>query len=347
MSIVTEETKIEFSKDTDDQIAILKSTIGKIPSFEEKLNEIGMYPLKPFMTEIMQINVGYMCNQTCKHCHVDASPWRKEIMTKETMQQCIDAIGGTIKTVDLTGGAPEMNPDFKWFVKELRKKNVNEIIVRSNLTILQEPGFEDYAEFFRQNNITVIASLPCYTRRNTDKQRGGGVFLKSIQSLKKLNALGYGIEGSGLMLHLVYNPGGASLPGNQNELEQDYKEVLAEDYNIFFNKLFTITNIPVNRFLEYLLAVNRYEDYMSLLANAFNPSAAMGVMCRNTISVGWDGVLYDCDFNQMLNMELSDTSVRHIKDFDIEKINNREIVINQHCFGCTAGEGSSCQGAIV
>ncbi len=348
MSLTDTIEKLTFSKDTGKQIEILESTIGEIPSFVTKLRYIGLYPLKPYEIEILQINVGYMCNQTCKHCHVDASPLRKEIMTKETMEYCLEAVGSSkIKTVDLTGGAPEMNPHFKWFVRELRKKDVDEIIVRSNLTILQEPGFEDYAEFFRQNNVTVIASLPCYTRKNTDKQRGGGVFLKSIQSLKKLNLLGYGMEGSGLKLHLVYNPGGISLPGNQLELERDYKKALAEDHNIFFNKLFTITNLPINRFLEYLIALNRFEEYMTVLANAFNPSAAMGVMCRNTVSVGWDGILYDCDFNQILKLGMDKTVSQHIKDFDINKLLNRKITLNQHCFGCTAGEGSSCQGAIV
>ena len=348
MNNTAEVEQLVFSNETEHQLSVLESTIGEISSFKSKLEDVGLYLLKPYEIEILQINVGYMCNQTCKHCHVDASPWRKEIMTRETMQSCLDALeNSTIKTVDLTGGAPEMNPHFKWFVEELRKKNVDEIIVRSNLTILQEQGFQDYPDFFRQNNITVIASLPCYTRRNTDKQRGGGVFLKSIQSLLKLNSLGYGQDGSQLKLHLVYNPGGVYLPGNQAELESDYKKVLKENYKISFNKLFTITNLPINRFLEYLLKVNKYEEYMSLLANAFNPSAAMGVMCRNTISVGWDGVLYDCDFNQILKLTMNEGISQHIKDFDIEKLKNREIVINQHCFGCTAGEGSSCQGAII
>ena len=340
--------QIKFSKKTEDQINILESSYDYIPSFKSKLTEIGMYPLKPVETEILQINVGYMCNQTCKHCHVDASPLRTEIMTRETMQYCLDALDKSkINTVDLTGGAPEMNPDFKWFVEKLREINRGEIIVRSNLTILQEPGYEDYPDFLKKNKLTVIASLPCYTKRNTDKQRGNGVFDKSIESLKKLNSLGYGIEGSGLKIHLVYNPGGASLPGSQLELESDYKKILSEDYGISFNQLYTITNLPINRFLNYLLKVNKYEEYMTLLSNAFNPSAAMGVMCRNTISVGWDGVLYDCDFNQILKLKLSGNAPRHIKDFNLAKLQNREIVINQHCFGCTAGEGSSCQGAII
>ncbi|OQX81612.1 MAG: radical SAM protein [Bacteroidetes bacterium 4484_249] len=348
MTTETITKQIKFSKNTEDQINILESSYDYIPSFNSKLSDIGLYPLKPVETEILQINVGYMCNQTCKHCHVDASPLRTEIMTRETMRFCLDALDKSkIDTVDLTGGAPEMNPNFKWFITKLREKYTGEIIVRSNLTILQEPGYEDYPDFFKENKLTVIASLPCYTKRNTDKQRGNGVFNKSIESLKKLNYLGYGKGETALKIHLVYNPGGASLPGSQHKLESDYKKILSEDYGIVFNKLFTITNLPINRFLNYLLKVDKYEEYMTVLSDAFNPSAAMGVMCRNTISVGWNGVLYDCDFNQILKLELSGNAPRHIKDYNSDKLLNREIVTNQHCFGCTAGEGSSCQGAII
>ena len=330
------------------QIAILDKSKEKITSFEDNLAPLGLFPLKPTTLDILQVNVGYMCNQTCSHCHVDAGPDRKEIMTVETMQHCLDAIDqSNIKTVDITGGAPEMNPDFLWFVEELSKRKL-EIIVRSNLTILEvNSRFKTYPAFFKKHGVTVIASLPCYTRENTDKQRGNGVFDMSIRALQALNKEGYGKENSGLELHLVFNPGGASLPPSQETLESDYKRNLKEDFDIEFNKLYTITNLPISRFLDYLLAANKYDQYMDLLVNSFNPTAAEGVMCRNTISVDWLGNLFDCDFNQMLELPLSKEAPQHIRDFNNTSLESREIVLNQHCYGCTAGAGSSCQGSIL
>ena len=326
------------------QIQLLEKDKLHGTRFADKLKEFNQFPLKPNPIEILQVNVGYMCDLTCEHCHVDAGPDRKEIMTQETMEQILAVIDKTdVKTVDLTGGAPEMNPHFKWFVTEFTKRNVK-TIVRSNLTILvSNMNFRAYPEFFRENKVEVIASLPCYTKENVDKQRGSGVFNRSIEALKVLNELGYGKNNSDLNLHLVFNPGGASLPPNQASLQADYKVRLKEDWNIDFNNLYAITNLPVSRFLDFLLASNRYEDYMDTLVNAYNPVAADAVMCKNTISVDWEGYLYDCDFNQMLQLKVA-AKAKHIKDFDVEELNSRNIIIGQHCYGCTAGAGSSCQG---
>ena len=316
-----------------------------IPSFQQKLENLGLYPLKPTGLEIIQVNVGKMCNQVCKHCHVDAGPDRKEIMTRETMQQILDAIRHTdAKTVDLTGGAPEMNPDFRWFVEQITALGKS-VIVRCNLTIiLANPKYHDLPEFYKKHNINVVSSLPYFAAKRTDAQRGDGVFEKSIKALKMLNEVGYGKADSGLKLDLVYNPSGAFLPGDQQELQSEFKQKLMELYEIEFNELYAITNLPISRFLDYLIASENYEDYMDELVNAFNPVAAAGVMCRNTISISWDGYLYDCDFNQMLDLKLENAPV-HIADFDLEKVNNRPIRISQHCYGCTAGAGSSCGGA--
>jgi len=315
----------------------------QIPSFEEKLEEIGLKPLKPTTIDIFQINVGKMCNQVCAHCHVDAGPDRKEIMTRETMEQCLKALEGTdISTIDLTGGAPEMNPHFRWFVEELSKLG-KKIIVRCNLTIiLANPKYNDLPEFFKKHKINVVSSLPYFTAKRTDAQRGDGVFEKSIQALQMLNAVGYGQQDSDLKLDLVYNPAGAFLPGDQMSLEAQFKRKLQE-YDITFNDLFCITNLPISRFLEYLVKTEKYEDYMQELVNAFNPAAAVGVMCRNTISIGWDGYLYDCDFNQMLELKVNGPN--HISDFHLGDLEKRDIILNQHCDGCTAGAGSSCGGA--
>ncbi len=326
------------------QIEVLDDVTSiNIPTFEEKLNAIGLSPLKPTQIDIFQVNVGKMCNQVCAHCHVDAGPDRKEIMTRETMQQCLDALRGTdIKTVDLTGGAPEMNPNFRWFVEELNALG-KQIIVRCNLTIiLANPKYNDLPDFFKKHNVNVVSSLPYFTAKRTDAQRGDGVFDKSIKALQMLNSVGYGKEGTGLKLDLVYNPAGAFLPGDQSSLTAQFKRKLLE-YDIVFNDLFAITNLPVSRFLEYLVKTEKYQDYMDELVNAFNPAAAQGVMCRNTLSVSWDGNLYDCDFNQMLELKVK--APDHISEFDIQVLKHREIVLNQHCYGCTAGAGSSCGGA--
>ncbi len=316
-----------------------------ISSFQERLESIGLYPLKPTGVDIFQVNMGKMCNQVCKHCHVDAGPDRKEIMTRETMAQCIDALTGTdIKTVDLTGGAPEMNPDFRWFVEQLSAIGKS-IIVRCNLTIIvANPKYNDLPEFYKQHKVNVVSSLPYFSSKRTDAQRGTGVFDQSIRALRLLNEVGYGRPDGELKLDLVYNPSGAFLPGDQMDLEKQFKDKLKSGYDIDFNNLFSITNLPVSRFLDYLINSGNYQEYMTELANAFNASAATGVMCRNTLSVGWDGYLYDCDFNQMLEMKL-DHPNQHISEFDIESLNKRTIKINQHCYGCTAGSGSSCGGA--
>ena len=333
--------------DAHHQIEVLHQQGEGFPSFGEKLNEIGLLPLKPTQLEIFQVNVGKMCNQVCKHCHVDAGPDRKEIMTTETMDQCLEVLRNNpgITTLDLTGGAPEMNPNFRYFVEEasaLGKK----IIVRCNLTIIvANKKYYDLPDFFKKHNIEVVSSLPHYTPGRTDSQRGDGVFEQSIRALKMLNAVGYGKEGSGLTLNLVYNPTGAFLPANQEDLERDYKKQLKSKFDIDFNQLFSITNLPVSRFLDYLVESGNYEEYMEKLLDAFNPSAAAGVMCRNTISISWDGYLYDCDFNQMLDLKVAcGKEKQHIKDFDTQALTNRTIIIDQHCYGCTAGAGSSCGG---
>ncbi|MGB7786016.1 MAG: arsenosugar biosynthesis radical SAM (seleno)protein ArsS [Salinimicrobium sp.] len=321
---------------------------GKLPLFSEKIQENGHFPLKPNALEILQLNLGYMCNQTCAHCHVDAGPDRKEIMSRETMQQCLEVLKTSgAHTLDLTGGAPEMNPNFRWFVEEASKMGVQDIIVRSNLTIINaNKKYHDLPDFFKKHKVHVVSSLPFYKREKTDRQRGSGVFDRSIEALKMLNAVGYGIEGSGLKLDLVYNPAGAFLPTAQAALEQDFKKALKEDFDIDFNSLFCITNLPISRFLEYLIASENYEDYMESLVAAFNPSAVKNVMCTNTLSVSWDGWLYDCDFNQMLQMKV-DSRVQHISEFDKKTLQDREIKISQHCYGCTAGAGSSCQGSLT
>lgn len=314
------------------------------PSFSKKLLGAGLFPLKPTQLEILQINVGKMCNQTCGHCHVDAGPDRKEIMTRTSMEKCLALIDkAKIKTVDLTGGAPEMNPDFRWFVTEIRKRGAH-VIDRCNLTIiLANPKYHDLPDFFRENQVEVVSSLPHYTLGKTDRQRGDGVFAKSIKALQMLNEVGYGRENTNLKLNLVYNPTGAFLPGDQIGLEKQFKVRLEKDFGIVFNNLFCITNMPISRYLEYLDSSGNFEEYMKTLIDAFNPIAAKGVMCRNLISVGWDGQIYDCDFNQMLDMPLS-SEVGSIEDIDLKALESRNIQINQHCYGCTAGNGSSCGG---
>lgn len=322
---------------------------GKLKTFKDKLDEMEQYPLRPTGIEIMQVNLGYMCNLVCSHCHVDAGPDRREIMTRDYMQTILDIMENTdIHTLDLTGGAPEMNPDFRWFVTEAKRIGVKDIIVRSNLTIiLANKKYYDLPEFFAENKVHVVSSLPHYSKAKTDRQRGDGVFSDSIKALHMLNAVGYGMPDSDLKLDLVYNPSGAFLPGNQEQLQADFKRELKKLFDIEFHELFAITNLPISRFLDYLIASENYDDYMETLVQAFNPTAAMGVMCRNTISVDYDGYMYDCDFNQMLAMKVAPKKSQHIKDFDIDALNKRAIFVHQHCFGCTAGAGSSCQGTVT
>ena len=336
---------------TSRQMEILSEGIfanGELPTFANKIKETNQFPLRPKKLEILQINLGYMCNQVCSHCHVDAGPDRKEIMTLETMNECLEVIKKTeAHTLDLTGGAPEMNPNFRWFVEEASKAGIKDFIVRSNLTIIRaNKKYHDLPLFFKKHNVHVVSSMPHWTRGKTDKQRGDGVFDKSIKALQELNAVGYGLEGSGLKLDLVYNPSGAFLPGDQMALENDFKKALKSDFNIDFHSLFAITNLPISRFLDYLIASENYEDYMYNLVEAYNPAAVENVMCTNTLSVSWDGWLYDCDFNQMLNLKVA-SKVKHISDYNEDILQDRNIIINQHCYGCTAGSGNSCQGVVA
>lgn len=321
---------------------------GSLPTFAQKIKETSNLPLRPGKLEILQINVGYMCNQVCEHCHVDAGPDRKEIMTRETMDQCLEVIRNTgAHTLDLTGGAPEMNPHFRWFVEEASKAGVRDFIVRSNLTIIRaNKKYYDLPEFFKKHNVHVVSSMPHWTRGKTDKQRGDGVFDASIEALQQLNAVGYGMPESSLRLDLVYNPSGAFMPSDQASMEKDFKRALMDDFGIQFHNLFAITNLPISRFLDFLIASDNYEDYMYQLVEAFNPTAVAHVMCTNTISVSWDGWLYDCDFNQMLDLKVA-SKVQHIKDYNEAILEDRNIIISQHCYGCTAGAGSSCQGTVA
>ncbi|WP_034062413.1 arsenosugar biosynthesis radical SAM (seleno)protein ArsS [Lacinutrix jangbogonensis] len=333
------------------QLEILSNGIfadGELPTFKTKISETNQFPLKAKKLEILQINVGYMCNQVCEHCHVDAGPDRKEIMTRETMQQILDVIKTTgAHTLDLTGGAPEMNPNFRWFVEEASKIGISDFIVRSNLTIIRaNKKHYDLPDFFKKHNIHVVSSMPHWTRGKTDKQRGEGVFDMSITALQELNKRGYGMPDSGLKLDLVYNPNGAYLPGDQVTMEKDFKKALLEDFDIQFHNLFAITNLPIARFLDYLIASENYEDYMYSLVEAYNPAAVENVMCTNTLSVSWDGYLFDCDFNQMLALPVNSKS-KHISEYKEELLEGRNIVISQHCYGCTAGAGSSCQGVVT
>lgn len=315
--------------------------------FEAFHQKVG-YSIKPLKPEVFQINIGKLCNQTCAHCHVDAGPDKKvENMDKKTLLKCLEILKNSdISTVDITGGAPEMNPNFRWFVEEctfLGKKVMN----RCNLTIIESnPKYHDLPQFFAQNKVHVVSSLPYFTKNRTDSQRGDGVFEDSIKALHRLNEIGYGVEGSGLILDLVYNPSGAFLPGDQTALEHEFKAQLKRRYNIDFNQLYVITNLPISRFLDYLIESQNYHDYMTSLVEAFNPNTVEGLMCRNTISVSWDGYIYDCDFNQMLDLKVEGKS-KHIDDFDMEELSKRNVVVNQHCYGCTAGAGSSCGGEIA
>ncbi len=287
-----------------------------------------------------------MCNQVCKHCHVDAGPDRKEKMSLEHIEKCIlIAKEYNFSCVDLTGGAPEMHPHFRYFVEKLSELNCK-IIVRCNLTIiLANAKYNDLPQFFAKHKVCVVSSLPHYSKNFTDRQRGSGVFADSITALKMLNAVGYGKAGSGLELNLVYNPAGAFLPANQQQLEQDYKKELFKLFQIEFNSLYCITNIPISRFLDYLMESENLETYMEKLINAYNPGTISGLMCKNTLSISWDGYIYDCDFNQMLDLKVQAQNSQHINNFDIQKLTARPIITNQHCFACTAGSGSSCGGS--
>ena len=316
-----------------------------VGSFPDTLEKSGIAPLRSSAIEILQINVGRVCNQTCRHCHVDAGPDRREQMSRETMEQCVAALAqSTIPTVDITGGAPEMNPDFRWLVEQARGIG-RHVIDRCNLTILETPSHRDLPAFFARHGVEVVCSLPHVDPGKTDRQRGDDVFEKSITALRRLNEVGYAAPGTGLRLVLVSNPTGAWLPGDQAALEAEYRNTLRSRYGIEFDDLYVITNMPISRYLEWLDETGNLEDYMTLLVQSFNPAAVGGVMCRNTVSVGWDGTLYDCDFNQMLEMPVHAGAPRHIREFDRARLESRLIEVDRHCFGCTAGAGSSCGGA--
>ena len=328
---------------TDEQLRVLGQPPGILP-FEEKLRAAGLAPLRATGITVFQINVGKLCNQTCSHCHVDAGPDRREIMTEDIARACIRALEQTtIPTVDITGGAPELTPHFRYLVE--RSKDLGRhVIDRCNLTVLLLATQSDLVDFLASHQVEVIASLPYYQASQTDAQRGIGVFDKSIEAIRKLNQAGYGVEGSGLRLNLVFNPVGAFLPPRQEAIESVFRRQLSRNHDVVFNELYTITNLPISRFLEFLIESGNYEGYMERLANAFNPTAAEGVMCRYTLSVGWDGKLYDCDFNQMLNLRTGNGASRHILEFNSDDLDHRRIVTNNHCYGCTAGAGSSCGG---
>ncbi len=308
--------------------------------FADRLDQ----PLRRAPTEILQINVGKLCNQTCGHCHVNAGPGRKEVMTRATIDRIVDWLAQTdIPTVDITGGAPEIIPDFRYLVERVKALD-RHVMDRCNLTIFYEAGHEYLPEFLARHEIEVIASLPCYTAGNVDAQRGNGVFAKSIRALQRLNQLGYGTT---LPLNLVYNPVGAKLPGPQAELEKDYRVELQQQFGIVFTRLYTITNMPIARFAAWLRHNGEYDRYMDLLIASFNPAAVDGLMCRTTLSVGWRGEVYDCDFNQMLDLQWQNGRPLFLWDVDPATVAGREIITDDHCFGCTAGAGSSCGGALL
>ena len=313
--------------------------------FSSRLQEAGVH-LQRNVLETLQVNVGRLCNQACTHCHVDAGPKRTEIMTRGTMDRVLSFLhASSIPTVDITGGAPEVNPDFRYLVQRVREID-RKVLVRCNLTVLFEPGQEDLPAFYRAQGVELICSLPCYLKQNVERQRGKGVFDKSIKALRILNRTGFGVPDTGLQLLLVYNPVGAVLPGPQAELESDYRQVLAGEYGIAFNRLLTITNMPISRFANYLRLNGEYATYMADLAAHYNPDTIDHLMCRSLISVDWQGNLFDCDFNQMLDIHLGGRPIK-IWEISPEELVGRRIRVGDHCYGCTAGEGSSCGGALV
>jgi radical SAM/Cys-rich protein len=317
------------------------------PLFEDKLRTAGLFPLTATGISVFQINVGKLCNQTCRHCHVEAGPDRKERMTRETAELCMDALAKTsIPTVDITGGAPELNENFRYLVERSSELG-RHVMDRSNLTVFLLPSQAGLAEFLAAHQVEVVASLPYFLEQQTDAQRGLGVFSKSIEAIRMLNSLGYGKPDSGLMLNFVFNPAGAFLPPAQHAIEADFRRELRRRYGIEFNSLYALANVPIGRFRDFLDASGNYEPYMQRLVQAYNPVAAAGVMCRYTLSIGWDGTLYDCDFNQMLGLETNHGAPAHIRDFSVEMLDRRQIVTGQHCYACTAGGGSSCTGASI
>ena len=330
--------------DTREQLRIL-GRIGDIPSLSRRIREINMFPLYAKGIEILQINTGRCCNLSCRHCHVDAGPHRTEIMSRPVLEKCLEILSSfPISTIDITGGSPEMNPHLEWFIGEAVRLN-RRLIVRSNLTLLLEEPYRHFMDVFAQNKVEIVTSLPDYLETKSDRQRGAGVFAMVIKALRELNSRGYGMKNSGLYIDIVHNPVGAYLPGSQAALEHEYHERLLTEQGVHLNQLFCLTNLPVGRYLDYLIESGNFEDYISALCHSFNPAAVKNVMCLTTLSVGWDGLLYDCDFNQMLGLTVNNGSQTNIMNFDMDKLKNRKIVINNHCYGCVAGSGSSCQGA--
>ncbi|MFW5926048.1 MAG: arsenosugar biosynthesis radical SAM (seleno)protein ArsS [Myxococcota bacterium] len=318
--------------------------------FDAFLEESGQAPLRRAPVTTLQVNVGKRCNQACNHCHVEAGPKRTEVMPDDVMDRVLHLIEAnpSLETVDITGGAPELHPRFTELVARAHALG-REVIDRCNLTILLEPGMEDLARFLAAHRVRVVASLPCYQESNVERQRGRGVFDRSIRALRRLNDLGYARPGSGLRLDLVYNPGGASLPPEQAALEAKYKEELSGRYGVAFDQLLTLTNMPIRRFAHALEREGELESYMDLLVRSFNPATLESVMCRSLVSVGWDGALYDCDFNQMLELPLATGGLRAATVWDVssfEALSGQRVATGSHCFGCTAGAGSSCSGAL-
>ncbi|HET9361303.1 MAG TPA: arsenosugar biosynthesis radical SAM (seleno)protein ArsS [Vicinamibacterales bacterium] len=315
--------------------------------FGEALARADRSPLRADGVSVLQMNVGKRCNQTCRHCHVDAGPDRTEVMPPDIVDGCLRFLETSgIPTLDITGGAPELHPSFRDIVRRARAMG-RHVMDRCNLTITRLPSYQDLPEFLAAHQVEVIASLPSFAARQTDAQRGSGVFDDSIAALRRFNELGYGIEGSGLVLNLVTNPVGAFLPGGQRSLEADWKRELHRKFGLVFNRLYTITNMPISRFLQYLIDSGNLQGYMDKLVASFNPAAVDGLMCRSTLSVGWDGRLYDCDFNQMIELGTAPDVPQSIVNASLDALASRRIVIGHHCFGCTAGAGSSCGGAIT
>lgn len=313
-------------------------------NFDRRIAASGLRELDATGIDVFQLNLGKLCNQSCEHCHVDAGPTRQEVMTRETAELAMGVLARTdIPTVDITGGAPEMCPSFEYLVEESRRLG-RHVLDRCNLTILTAPRYRHLPKFLAENGVEVVCSLPHYRELSTDRQRGEGVFKRSIDGLRLLNELGYGDGESGLKLVLVTNPVGAFLPPVQPSLEDEWKRELDRQFGVQFDELYTITNMPISRYLEWLQRSGNLQDYMQTLVAAFNPAAAAGVMCRTTLSVGWEGDLYDCDFNQMLELTVGHGAPRHLRDFDLNSLASRRIVTGSHCFGCTAGAGSSCGG---
>jgi radical SAM/Cys-rich protein len=329
------------------QLDVLDSIIG-LENFDERLKRTGYFPVKACPVEILQINVGRKCNLFCRHCHVDAGPERTELMSRQTMSGCLEAIrrNPSIKTIDVTGGAPEMNPELEWFLNEASKMS-RRLIVRSNLVILTEARYRKFINIYALNRVEVCSSLPGLNAENNDRQRGANSYERCLEALGELCALGYGKAGSGLALDLVHNPVGAFMPASQRSLEDEYRKSLNLRHGLEFNNFFCLTNLPVGRYLKYLQESGNLEEYMCGLAAAYNPAAVKNVMCRATISVGWDGRLYDCDFNQMLELPIGGRRPATIENFDSAALEGRTIITRSHCYGCTAGSGSSCQGTVA